>query len=52
MDWIEFEKNLPIKNLDKIKLTDNQYCFHAGTKIIKKPFFEWYTISPNSCILP
>jgi len=31
----EFEKNLPIKNLDKIKLSDNEYCFHAGTKIIK-----------------
>ena len=31
----KFEKNLPIKNLDKIKLTDNEYCFHAGTKIIK-----------------
>ena len=31
----EFKKNIPIKNLDQIKLNDNMYCYHAGTKIIK-----------------
>ncbi len=31
----KFEKNLPIKNIDKIKYGDNEHCFHAGTKIIK-----------------
>ena len=28
----KFEKNIKIKNLDLIKLKDNDYLFHAGTK--------------------
>ena len=31
----QFIKNIPIKNLDKIKLNENEYCYHAGTKIIE-----------------
>ena len=27
-----YEKNVEIKNLDKIKLNENEYIFHAGTK--------------------
>ena len=28
----EYEKNIEIKNLDKIKLNSNDYIFHAGTE--------------------
>ena len=28
-----FKKNILIKNLDRIKLNNNEYCYHAGTKI-------------------
>ena len=28
-----FKKNILIKNLDRIKLNKNEYCYHAGTKI-------------------
>ena len=28
----KYEKNIEIKNLDKIKLDDNSFIFHAGTK--------------------
>ena len=28
-----YKKNLKIKNIDKIKLTKNDYIYHAGTKI-------------------
>ena len=31
----EFKRNIPIKNLDKINTNSNEYCYHAGTKIIK-----------------
>ncbi len=31
----EFEKNIPIKNIDKINLNSDEYCYHAATKIIK-----------------
>ncbi len=31
----EFKKNLPIKNIKKIELNKNEYCYHAGTKMIK-----------------
>ena len=31
----KFKKNVPIKNLFKINNNNNEYCFHAGTKIIK-----------------
>ena len=29
----DFKKNLLIKDLDKIRLKDNEYCYHAGTKV-------------------
>ena len=29
----KFEKNVLIKNLDKIKFDSNEYCYHAGTNI-------------------
>ena len=35
----KFKKDVSIKNLFKIKNNDNEYCYHAGTKIIKKNFF-------------
>ena len=31
----KFEKNIPIINLDKISSNHNEFCYHAGTKIIK-----------------
>ena len=31
----EFKKNIPIKRLNQIKLDDNMFCYHAGTKIIE-----------------
>jgi phosphoribosylamine--glycine ligase len=31
----KFIKNTPIKNLKKIKLNNDQYCYHAGTTIIE-----------------
>ena len=36
----EFKKNIPIKNLDKIKFDENEYCYHAGTKIIKNEIYS------------
>ena len=30
-----YKKNIPIKNLNKIISADNEYCYHAGTEIIK-----------------
>tara|TARA_B110001452_G_scaffold114347_1_gene94862 strand:- start:3485 stop:4750 length:1266 start_codon:yes stop_codon:yes gene_type:complete len=27
----EFKKNVPIHNLNKIRLNNNEYCYHAGT---------------------
>jgi phosphoribosylamine---glycine ligase len=29
----EFTKNVEIKNLDRIKFNENEYCYHAGTSI-------------------
>jgi len=29
----EFTKNVEIKNLDRIKVNKNEYCYHAGTSI-------------------
>mgnify|MGYP006099998599 FL=1 len=29
-----FEKNIPITNINKINLNDDEYCYHASTKII------------------
>jgi phosphoribosylamine--glycine ligase len=31
----QFKKNIPINNLHKIKLDNREFCYHAGTKIIK-----------------
>jgi len=31
----EFKKDVPIKKLNQIKINDNMFCYHAGTKIIK-----------------
>ena len=36
----EFKKDIPIKNLDKIKFDENEYCYHAGTKIIKNEIYS------------
>jgi phosphoribosylamine---glycine ligase len=36
----KFKKNLLIKNLDKIKYDENEYCYHAGTKIIKNEIYS------------
>ena len=30
-----YKKKIPIKNLNKIISADNEYCYHAGTEIIK-----------------
>jgi len=30
-----YKKKIPIKNLNKIITADNEYCYHAGTEIIK-----------------
>jgi phosphoribosylamine---glycine ligase len=32
----EFEKNIPINDINKIKLNKNEYCYHAGTALKKK----------------
>ena len=31
----KFKKNVLINNLNKIKFNDNEYCYHAGTNILK-----------------
>ena len=36
----EFRKNVVIKNLDKLKLNDNEYCYHAGTTKIKGEIYS------------
>ena len=30
-----FKKNIPIKNIGKIDFNNDEYCYHAGTKLIK-----------------
>ena len=35
----KFKKNVLIKNLNKIKLDNGDYCYHAGTKSIKKKIY-------------
>jgi len=35
----EFEKNIPIANINKINLNKDEYCYHAGTKLIKNEVF-------------
>ena len=36
----DFKKNILIKNLDKIKFDENEYCYHAGTKKIKNEIYS------------
>jgi phosphoribosylamine---glycine ligase len=36
----EFEKNILIHGLDKITLSDNEYCYHAGTKIFENKIYS------------
>ena len=35
----KFNKNVLIKDLDKIKFNKNEYCYHAGTNISKKKIY-------------
>ncbi len=35
----EFEKNLPITNINKINFDNDEYCYHAGTKLIKNEVY-------------
>ena len=35
-----YKKNLPIKNLSKIKLSKQSFVYHAGTKLIKDNLFS------------
>ncbi len=35
-----YKKNLPIKNLNKIKLSKQSFIYHAGTKLIKDNLFS------------
>jgi len=36
----EFKKNVLIKNIDKIKLNENEYLYHAGTSVNKDGIFS------------
>ena len=36
----EFKKNILIKNIDKIKLNENEYLYHAGTSVNKDGIFS------------
>jgi phosphoribosylamine--glycine ligase len=35
----KFEKNLLIKNINKIKLSENEYCYHASTIVTKDKIY-------------
>ena len=35
----EFKKNVLIKNLNKIKFNENEYCYHAGTVVDKDQIY-------------
>ena len=35
----KFKKNILINNIDKIKLDNDEYCYHAGTKIIERAIY-------------
>ena len=35
----KFKKNISIKNLLTIRNKNNEYCYHAGTKIVKDKIF-------------
>ena len=34
-----FKKNVLIKNIDKTEINENEYCFHAGTALIKEQVY-------------
>jgi phosphoribosylamine--glycine ligase len=36
----KFEKNIEIKNLDKVSLNKNEFIFHAGTKNLNSKIFS------------
>ena len=36
----KFQKNIPIQNLNMIRLDKNQYCYHAGTTKIKDQIYS------------
>ena len=36
----EFKKNIIIENLDKLTFGDNEYCYHAGTKIFENKIYS------------
>tara|TARA_Y100000992_G_scaffold298312_1_gene263256 strand:+ start:6473 stop:7735 length:1263 start_codon:yes stop_codon:yes gene_type:complete len=36
----KYEKEILIENLDKIKLNNDDFCFHAGTKIIQNKIYS------------
>ena len=35
----QFNKNILIENLSKIKLGTNEYCYHAGTELIDEKIY-------------
>tara|TARA_E500000178_G_scaffold22829_2_gene21211 strand:+ start:1125 stop:2390 length:1266 start_codon:yes stop_codon:yes gene_type:complete len=35
-----FQKNILIKDLNKLKLNKNEYCYHAGTKIVDNKIYS------------
>ncbi len=35
-----FKKNIPIKKLEDLKLTDNEYCYHSGTYKINNEIYS------------
>ena len=35
----KFNKNVLIKNINKVKFNKNEYCYHAGTTIIKEQIY-------------
>ena len=36
----EYEKNILIKDINNIKLNNNEYCYHAGTKKIDNQIYS------------
>ena len=36
-----YKNNIEINNLDKFKLNENEFIFHAGTKNEGKNYFKW-----------
>ena len=36
----KYENNIPLENIDKMNLENNDYCFHAGTKLENNKVFS------------